>query len=326
MSAVEVDRATWDAALAAHPAATAFHRHDVLELAAAALGGRFAALALPDTDPPVLLPVLERRRGPVSTVGWVPFPYLGPLAADGDLPRALRALLTAARRRRAVLVQCAVRDPGAATAPALRAAGFTLHDDRTLEVPIAGRDAAACWGALRGNGRRDVRAARDAGLTVRAATREDVCTHLPAMLDALHARGGETGWPARRTTALAWERLAASPHARMTTAVDADGTPVAVTIALHHGTRTHLWLGAAHRRDGIDPHALLYWDAIEDAAARGLDAVDLVGAPTPGIVAYKRKFGAVERPVLVGRRQRLPGYGRLQRGHARLTARRAAVA
>jgi hypothetical protein len=318
---VELDADAWARAASALPGATAFHDHRFLALASEVLGMRFWPLALMDGGRPrALAPLLERRHGPLCTFNWVPFPYLGPLAADEDLPAVLDAIGRFARRRRAARVQLTLAGAREGAHAPLAAAGYTVAADRTLVIPTGGCAETELWSRLRKNARRDLRASAAAGFGVRPATESDVLVALPALLRDLRARGDGAGWPPGVLGTAIWRRLARSPHVRMTAVTDAAGATVAVNVALETDGRSHLWVGAA-ARGSVDAHAPIYWDAITNAAARGLDAVDLGGAPTPGIGAYKRKFGAIEEPVLVARRDRMPGYGVAQRAHHAMTRR-----
>jgi Acetyltransferase (GNAT) domain len=299
----------WEACRATLPGASVFHRWDWCALAAAGLGLAFLPLGVRVGDRLVgLAPVLLRRRGPIAAVNWVPFPYLGPLLPPGLAPGALAQLRRELRRRRAVVTQLGF-GPAAAVGPAeLRGAGYEPLRDRTAVVPLAGREEADLWRAMQGNARRNVQRGQRLGLRVRPATRAEVVDVLPALVSGAYARSGGASDYSGAMLRRFWEAFGGRGDVRMATLDDA-GEPVAVGIALADGETAYQWLLAARRRPGLDTSCQLYWDAFRWARERGCAAFDLVGTPTPGVEAYKRRLGGEPREHLVARRFE-PGFAR----------------
>ncbi|HXW44360.1 MAG TPA: hypothetical protein VEL03_06220 [Streptosporangiaceae bacterium] len=86
-------RADWDEALHAFPGATAFHRYDFLECVASLLRCTFEPLVIMrGPELAGVAPLVVRRVGPLCTINWTPFPYLGPLTSDPLLPDVLSLL------------------------------------------------------------------------------------------------------------------------------------------------------------------------------------------------------------------------------------------
>jgi hypothetical protein len=78
------------------------------------------------------------------------------------------------------------------------------------------------------------------------------------------------------------------------------------------------WMGSVFREDQrTQAHSALVWDAIEWAHGQRCSWLDMLGAPDPGIAAYKRKFKPQipQHPVASWQ---APGFATAQRAHQTL--------
>jgi CelD/BcsL family acetyltransferase involved in cellulose biosynthesis len=273
-----------------------FHRHDWLTTMADVLGLDFHPLTVvADGEPVGVAPMLLKRVGPVRTVNWLPFPYVGPLVPAAVLPDTLGLLAAWERRRRVVRSQhvllSTVEDNG----------GYAPHDDRTFVVPL--RDEESLLHGVEAKRRAKIRRARTNGVVVRSATEHEVCHLLPAWSAATFAAQGlPAPYPVAGYRAV-WSAFHDSADARFSTAVLA-GEPVGVQVSFAGAPRAVAWaMAGAGTRAASFAQPLLYWDTMCWALGRGCAEFDLVGAPTEGIARYKRDWGAREVRYSVLRRQ-----------------------
>jgi hypothetical protein len=93
------DPARWAAAArSSGQPVTPFHEHGFLRLAASMTGTDFQPLVVRSGGADVgVAPWLSRRRGPVTTVNALPFPYAGPLVLEPLMVPTLTALRRRAR-------------------------------------------------------------------------------------------------------------------------------------------------------------------------------------------------------------------------------------
>jgi lipid II:glycine glycyltransferase (peptidoglycan interpeptide bridge formation enzyme) len=105
---------------------------------------------------------------------------------------------------------------------------------------------------------------------------------------------------------------------RCATAVLED-RPVGISVAVG-GANAAGWLGGVLREhQHTSANAALVWDALTWAHADGCGWLDMLGAPDPGIAAYKRKFKprVLEHPV---GSWRAPGFALAQKAQRALAS------
>lgn len=279
-----VDRSEWHRHERS-PGATAFSGWDWLSWVAPLLGCRFVPLALHDGCTSVgLAPMLLRRRLVVGTANVVPFP-VGPVVPPEHLSETARLLRRWAARQRVLSFDLAVHPTGDPVPGSFTAAGLTEGTDEACLVDLQGRCLDDVWRALGGDARTAVRRSGRRGVTVRASTPDELVELLPRIHE--EALGRDAGYPRRIGAALA-EDEAPFP-VRCATAV-LEGRPVGVSVAVG-GANAAGWLGGVLREhQHTSANAALVWDAIRWAHAEGCCWLDMLGAPDPGIAAYKRKF------------------------------------
>jgi hypothetical protein len=296
------DPARWAAAaLASGQPVHPFADHGWLHVAAGLTGTVFTPLVVRSDGADVgVVPWLARRRGPVTTVNALPFPYAGPLVPPALLPATLAELRRRARRERVVREEFGLAPTTAADEADLRSAGHTVRVDETYLIDTGqGPDALAA--GLSHAARKSLRKAERDGVRI-LASGHDGSTLGRVVESAYGARGVDSGYatgfaPARA----ALEATGLAVH--WTVAVEQDGAEMGSLLTVSTPDTAFLWLG------GVLPefrtsraNVLLYWEAIQWAADRGVRTVDLVGVPDPGIGRFKSQFGGT-----------LHGYPRLQR-------------
>ncbi|HXW44358.1 MAG TPA: GNAT family N-acetyltransferase [Streptosporangiaceae bacterium] len=288
-------KADWDEVLAAHPGATAFHRYEFLECVATLLRCTFEPLVIMQgTDRAGVAPLVVRKVGPLCTLNWMPFPYLGPLTSESLLPAVVSLLATEGTVRGAIHHQQGFAD----LVPDGVAGKFNPGTDLTFVVPLDGRSDEALLAAMTRNGRWEISRARRDGVQVYPAEHADFLL-MDRWSQAIYARQGlPPKYPAG-----AYERLFDTMGGRAGShfhAARLDGKTIAVNMGFSIGNRSFDWQMAtdpAHRK--ACPQALLLWSHLTAARDRGDTYFDLGGAPTDGIAVYKRNFGAVERHYTV---------------------------
>ena len=306
------------AAQAAGSTVTPFHSYGWLDLAARMTRTRFTALVTRVDGADVgVVPWLSRARGPVVTVNWLPFPYVGPLVAPEHLSGVLRALRRLARRRRAVVSQFAFSPLAAVRRDDVEGHGFAVAQDGTYVVDTS-QDVPRLWAGLEGRARTKIRKAERAGVVLSGADHpEEILGRV--VHEAFSARGMSTGYPGDfppRASDLA--RSGLMVHWAVARRGDDD---VGALVTLGLGTAGQVWQGGVlPRYRSTHANTLLYWDSIRWASENGLRTLDLVGLPDEGIERFKSQFGGVRRTYPVLRRS-APSWFRLQRLAARVADR-----
>ena len=292
----------WDQVCARFPDATVFHSYAFLQAVASPLRCRFVPLLVSAGDGPVgAAPLLLKRLGPVSTVNWVPFPYLGPLVPEPLIPATLLALRREAGRRRAVNHQQSF----SRVITACGHGGFTAGAERTFIVPLGGRPDGELLAGMHHDLRWQIRRAARTGFEVGPAHAGDMQL-MDAWLSEMFASRGIGSGYAAGTVQRVFGALGHQPGSLFHAARLA-GRTVAVQATLTDARRAfgwHIAVDPAYRQ--ARPQQLLAWRALQWARDRGVTELDMVGAPNEGIATYKRKFGGRERAYTVLRRQAVP--------------------
>jgi CelD/BcsL family acetyltransferase involved in cellulose biosynthesis len=275
-----------------------FHRYEWLTTMADVLGLDFHALTVEADGKPVgVAPMLVKRVGPVRTVNWLPFPYIGPLVPAELLPDVL-PLLAAWERRRLT-----VRSQHVLMSTVESFAHYAGVLDRTFVIEFAGQDEESLLRNVAAKRRAKLRRAVTGGVQIRPATEVEVCELLPAWTAATFAAQGLPAPYPANAYATVWSVFGDSPDVRFSTAV-LDDEPVCVQGSFAGAPVGVAWaMATAGSAVASFAQPLLYWDTIMWALARRCVAFDLVGAPTEGVAAYKRDWGARETHYTVLRRQ-----------------------
>jgi len=319
------DERAYEAELAECAGVTGYHRWFFLTALAAALGLRVRAFAVEeDAGPLGVVPLLFRRRGPVSTVNHLPVSQVGPVLRgealrSGRVDEMLRAVEPVLREERTVVTRWALRPGLDMGAGSLAAHGFTLSREESFVVPgtmsvedylkrLAPKQRAAVRrGALR-------------GLTAGASTRDEINRSFPWQLSA--GRGGAPGYGLAAARSLA-ERLAGHPRMYWRSVRAADGRTLVMNASIVDTERLWGWLLVGESVPGPSPHVAAYWDAVQWSLGRGL-ACDFGGVPSSGIRDFKVAMGGEAEVSTVAERVRPRAYGLVRDLHERVAGYRAA--
>ncbi|NAZ86274.1 GNAT family N-acetyltransferase [Kineococcus indalonis] len=292
--------AQWDGLLAEVEGSTAFHTWDWLHLQAGAHGWRFAPLVATVDDEPVgVVPLLMTRRGPVSMEAQVPFPYVGPVVPAEHLTGVFRAVDAWARRQRVAFTRLEFAPGVRHAATAARGAGWSIHEDVTQVVDLSHGSVEAFWSSTRSSVRRSLRTAQRRGAVVRASTREEVATWLPAFFEEAYGARGLPSPYAPDVGERVWERYGRRPDVCMLS-VSFDGDPGGLSIAFGHGGTLYSWAGGGFREHRQDQAGTaLYVHEILWALQNGYQRLDEVGSVDEGVTRFKQAFGAHPEPYAV---------------------------
>jgi hypothetical protein len=321
------DERAYEAELAECAGVTGYHRWFFLTTFAAALGLRMRAFAVDsDTGPLGVVPLLFRRRGPLSTVNYLPVSQIGPVLRgealrSGRAAEMLHAVEPVLRAERTAVTRWAF-SPGLDTAAgSLAALGFTLTREESFVVP-ATMSVEDYLKRLTPKQRAAVRRGGLRGLTAGASTRDEITRWFPWQLSGGQGRGGapEYGLAAARILA---ERLADHPRMYWRSVRAADGRTLVMNASIVDTERLWGWLLVGESVPGPSPHVAAYWDAVQWSLGRGL-ACDFGGVPSGGIRDFKVAMGGEAELSTVAERVRPRAYRLVRDLHARLASYRAA--
>jgi CelD/BcsL family acetyltransferase involved in cellulose biosynthesis len=328
MSLIELtDEASYEAELGHCVGVTGYHHWFFLSALAEAFGMRMRAFAV-DVDGERLgvVPLLFRRRGPVSTANFLPVMGTGPvLRAKAlqagrvvDLVRAVEPVLL---RERTVVTRWSFAPGLDVNLQALTEHGFEVSTASSYAVPGALSPDGYLKGISRG-GRRDIGRADKHGFAIGPATRAEITDWLPGQISGFH-RGQEMASDYSRPVARAlMDRLADHPRMRWRSVRDSDGRLLVLNASIIDEDRLWGWLLAGDPVPGPSPHIAAYWDSISWALSQGLVS-DFGSAATEGIRNFKMRLGCELEPCAVAERVR-PRFYRVGRDlHARLATKRA---
>lgn len=303
----------WEQCRIQQRGATPFHRWEWLRTVAGALGKHFLPLGFYQSGDLVgLAPLLVRQWGPYKSATWAPLPYLGPLVPRFLLPLALGALDVFQKRNGIGIVQFGFAPDADVAAVYLTARGFSVSLDRSMVLQLAGRTETDILAAMKYQRRQNLRRAQAAAVEVGPATRLEMKRDLAAIMSEVFAGGDQPPPYPAIMGGLIWDGYNGDPNVHMT-AARVEGKTAAILVTLRDRDRAYMWAGGGlSRYRQQNPNALLYWDAIQWALARGCTNLDMVATPDEGIARFKAGFGCVETPYLVACRvdSRVAGWMR----------------
>jgi CelD/BcsL family acetyltransferase involved in cellulose biosynthesis len=322
------DEQAYEAELAYCAGVTGYHRWFFLAALAEALGLRLRAFAVSaggagGGERLGVVPLLLRRRGPVSTANYLPVPHIGPvLTGDalraGRLAEVLGALEPVLLRERVVVTKWSFA-PGVAVREAdLPTAGFEVSRPASYLVP----GTTSVEDYLKGlapKQRAAIRRGDARGLRAGPSSLDEITRWFPERVSGPYQRQGVApDYSPAAARALA-ARLAADPRMLWRSVRD-DERVLAVNACIVDGDRLWGWLLAGDRVPGPSPHVAAYWDAITWSRDRGLGC-DFGGAPTNGIREFKIAMGGELETCSVAERVRPRAYRAARALHARLASR-----
>jgi hypothetical protein len=300
------DEQAYEAEVSQCVGATGYHHWFFLTALAEALNCEFRAFAVDSGGQRLgVLPMLFRRRGPVSTVNFIPVGCVGPVIR-GDALRAGRAdeLLRGAapvlRRHRTVAARWAFAPGLKVSAQDLANSGFEVSDWENYVIPgsMSVDDLLKSMSRSRRQSiNRHLRRGEDRGVSVSPASAEEITQCLPEQISAVYERQGRAPLYSLAEVQSLTQRLAAHPRMLWRTVKDADGNVVGMAGCVIGDERLWGWLITGTPVNGVSVQLLCYWDLIKWSLARGL-ALDLGGAPNDGIRELKTSLGAEVEPAV----------------------------
>ena len=293
---VSLEDPTWMRLVTSHPQALAFHHPGWANLLRDCYGLRsFALVALAaDGSPCAGLPVIEVIN-PLRRRRWISLPFTdhcpllsGPPAYDDALVETLR--------RRAVSegvarVQLRTILPGAP---------FGEHTVGVLHELELERDQGAVFGRFhKSQVRASIRRAQRDGVVVRTAKCErDLADGYYRLHLRTRRRLGVPSQP-QRFFRLLWPRVIEAGLGFVLLA-ETGGTTIAGAVFLHWNDHLIYKFAASDERFGrLRPNHAVLWEAIRWGCERGYRILDFgrSGLEDSGLRAFKRRWGAEERPL-----------------------------
>ena len=287
---------------------TGYHQWFFVSALADALNYEFRAFAVDSAGERLgVVPLLFRRRGPVSTVNFVPVGCIGPVIRGealragriGELLHGVRSIL---RRHRTVATRWAFSPGLAVNTGDLVNLGFEVFEWENYVIP--GTKSVddllkSMSRSRRQSVNRHIRRGQDRGVTVQEASTEEIVRWLPEQVAAVFERQGRPPLYTLSAARSLAERLAAHPRMLWRSVKGPDGSVAGVTGCVVGDDRVWGWLISGAPVNGVSVQLLCYWDLITWSLDRGL-GLDLGGSPNEGIRELKASLGAdVETAVRV---------------------------
>ncbi|WP_440991931.1 lipid II:glycine glycyltransferase FemX [Haloarchaeobius baliensis] len=295
------DRDRWNELVETAPQGTPFHLFESLEVFARDSGTALHPLLVKKGQEPIgLFPVFDRRVGPVR-VAFSPPPdlkieYMGPVLVERQQLKPRRR-----EKRLARLVETSLDwvddeiDPRFVHART----GARFDDPRpfvwrdwqvvprhTYVIDLT-RDLDDLFMAFSSDARSNVRRAEEYDVVVREGDRDDI----EPIIDIVRRRHAEqdVAFPLRASTVTAlYDTL---PEGVVRPYVcELDGSFVGGQLSLELDDDHIVWTGTSERDIPVDPNDLMDWHAIQEAAGRGVERYDFLGANNERITGYKAKF------------------------------------
>ena len=271
------------------------------------------------------MPLLFRRRGPVSTVNYLPVPHVGPVLRAqalraGHLPGLLRAVEPILMRERVMVTKWAFAPGVDVPTGQLAARGFELAQRDNFFVP-ATTSVDDYLKTLPSAKRAAIKRGERRGMRAGPSTRDEITEWFPERVAEPYLRqevAPDYSLAAARSLAA---RLAGHPRMLWRT-VRNDERVLAVNAAIVDTDRLWGWILVGDRLPGASPHVTAYWDAIQWSLSHGL-ACDMGGAPTSGIGEFKVEMGGQAELSVTAERTRPRAYKVARAWHGRLASRRA---
>jgi CelD/BcsL family acetyltransferase involved in cellulose biosynthesis len=312
---LELEDPRWEAFVARHLDALAFHRPAWASLISEAYGFRPFVFAMLNASGSICagIPVVE-VRSPLGRRRWVSLPFtdeLPPLHDRGADGLEFAAALDTARRE-AGIGSLEVRS-------ALAHSGAHRRRDAVLHrLDLRGDPDALFAGFHRSQVQRSIRRAEREGIEVRVGEREDDLTRTFYGLHVATRRRLGVPVQSRRFFKLFWRRLIEPGHGYVLIA-RARSQPVAAAVFLNGTTSVTYKYGASDRAAWpLRPNHLLFWTAIQRACESGYAELDFgrTDLGDVGLRSFKSGWGTTEEPLeYMTFAERAPGRGKGRAAH-----------
>jgi CelD/BcsL family acetyltransferase involved in cellulose biosynthesis len=275
---------------------TGYHHWFFLSAMAEALDLTFRAFVVESGGERLgVVPVLFRRRGPLSTVNVLPIGYVGPLVR-GDTLRAGRlaelvlAVEPVLRRQLTVVTRWGFSPGLNVSAEELGESGFEVFNSDNYVIPGT-RSLDDCLKAMARKRRQSIRHNEVLGLYATDSSGEEITGWLPQqVVEVFKRQGSPSLYPLAALQSIT-RTLATHPRMRWRTVKQADGKVVGMTASIISDDRLWFWLIGGTPSPGVSPQTLCYWDMIQSSVSIGL-TLDSGGAPTEEIRKFKTSIGA----------------------------------
>jgi hypothetical protein len=313
----------YEAELAKCAGVTGYHRWFFLKAISESIDVRMRMFAVKKGGETIgVLPILLRRRGPISTANYLPVPRVGPLLRDAEAyPDVLAAAEPFLLRQLTAATKWAFAPDSPATPGPLSALGFQVHPIDNFVVP-AGRSTTEQLAAMSRTLRKELRHCQSAGMKAGQADIHEIKDWFADHVAAPYNRQGLIPAYSRESALRLAEVLGTDPRMLWRSVYDDRGQLMAVIASIIDPGRLYAWIIVGDRSNPPSPHVFAISDTIEWALNHGL-ACDLSGAPNDGIRKYKLRLGAVPEPCLNSERVRPAAYRKLRSLHARISLRAA---
>jgi hypothetical protein len=275
---------------------TGYHHWFFLSAMAEALNLKFRAFAVDANEERLgVVPLLFRRRGPVSTVNYLPVGSIGPLISGaalrgGQMHDLVSAMEPVLRRHQTVVTQWAFSPGLNVSAEHLAIPGFEVFESENYVIP-ATKSVDDCLKSMSRVRRQSIRQSEGRGLLVTDSSIEEITRWLPEQISGAYRRQGTLPSYKLAETRSLTEKLATHPRMLWRTVKAADGRVLGISGCVIGDDRLWGWLMVGPPVPGVSAHSLCYWDLIKWSLPRGL-AYDLGGVPSEGIRSFKISVGA----------------------------------
>ena len=322
------DEQEYEAELSHCVGVTAYHRWFFMSAFAEALGLRMRAFAVDSGGERLgVIPLLLRRRGPVSTVNQVPVTCVGPVMRgetlrSGRVDEMLRAVEPVLRAERAVVTKWAFTPGLDVDISPLAARGFQLASVENFVIPGT-KSIEDYLKGLAPKQRAAIRRGGLRGLSTGPSTRQEITEWFPGLASGEQSQQGRVSEYSLAAARRLAERLADDPRLLWRSVRDADGRTLVMNASIIDTDRLWGWLLVGDPVPGPSPHVAGMWDAIQWSLSRNLTC-DFGGATSGGNRDFKVAMGGEAESVAVAERIRPRVYKKLRTVHSRLSEYRAA--
>jgi Acetyltransferase (GNAT) domain len=246
-----------------------------------------------------VVPLLFRRRGPLSTANFVPVGCIGPVIRGealraGRLIELLNSVEPILWRHRTVATRWGFSPGLNVDAGELAGHGFEVFPWTNYVIPGAKSvdDLLKSMSRSRRQSiNRHLRRGQDRGVSVQDAAAEEITRWLPQQVSAVYERQGRPPLHDLTQTRSLAERLASHPRMLWRSVKGPDGAVAGLAGCVIGDDRLWGWLITGTPVNGVSVQILCYWDLIKWSLDRGL-ALDLGGAPNGNITELKTSLGA----------------------------------
>jgi Acetyltransferase (GNAT) domain len=294
------DEQAYEAEIGQCVGVTGYHQWFFLSALADALNYEFRAFAVDSADGRLgVVPLLFRRRGPVSTVNFVPVGCIGPVIRGealraGLIGELLHGVGSVLRDHRTVAARWGFSPGLNVSSEDLASSGFEVFEWDNYVIP--GTKSVddllkSMTRSRRQSINRHIRRAQEHGITVQEASAVEVMRWLPEQIAAVYERHeGSPLYSFAEVRSLA-ERLASHPRMLWRAVKGPDGDALGLAGCVIGDDRLWGWLITGIPAYGVSIQSICYWDTIKWSLDRGL-ALDLGGAPSEGIRELKVSLGS----------------------------------